>query len=577
MERHLVIVLPSKNSNEFPYDYETAEMTYGSILEGEFSRLTFVDIEGDFGSSGELPEGIKELLDENGIDGLIEGAQVVSIEGMDPLRKDWGSLMCSYFQPLLPSGSGDAEVSYQVGPGSALLTGMMVGLASSTGSKIFTNSPFNEDGDSIAIGLDFVKIGSEAYSYLFGGVELGKVPKRDSAFQRNILVRMLDEGALGKTYSNPVGKWMTAREIASGEGMPESAQGIGAPMGVLVKLGLVHQTGGETEDFGRVAMTYSLTPEGIVAALETRGHHNSAFGRTYDPVTRDPDEEKHTTSSHFKRAKGVIVGFRIEEEVSEVSQEDSEQHANRILNSFDYVSPVMCHISSESRTRFMEENPRDMQKNLFETIVNQRGKGIHDKIFYSICGPDWDPRRHFSSVIESLMVLPPNVEWSVDLTRLSAWDQVVFSIASNLLEMPLIYSARDRGKGSRGGVSKAPDGVTIGKRLLHVKLPGPHTWRLIRDLNEASTIAGRMRELPTVLGSINKPTTDSVIFISDFNRITGLKDKENSRVSAKLDVPRTFVPGAYDSGGGKHKLGWALTESGVIASKFIRAKMGVKK
>ena len=576
MGRHLVLVLPSKNSNEFPYDYETAEMIYGSILEGEVSRLTFVDIEDGFSSFEDLPEGIEELLEEKEKAHLIGSSRVVSIEGMDPLRKDWGSLMSSYFRPLLSIGSEEVEVTYQLGPGSALLTGMMVGLASSTESKIIANSPFDVDGVSSAIDIEFVKRGSGAYSELFGGVQLGKRPRKDSAFQRNILVRMLEEGALGETYSDPVGKWMTARQIASGEGMPESAQGIGAPMGVLEKLGLVCQNGGGTEDLGRAYMRYSLTPEGIVAALETRRHHNSAFGRTYDPVTRGPDEERQTNSSHFKReAKGVIVGFRIEEEVSEVSQGESEEHANRILNSFDYVAPVLCHIGSESRTRFMEADPREAQKNLYETIVNQRGKGINDKIFYSICGPDWDPRRHFSSVIESLMGLPPNVEWSVDLTRLSAWDQVVFSIASNLLEMPLIYSARDRGKGSRGGVAKAPDGATIGKGLLHVKLPSHQTWRLIRDLNEES--AGGMRDLPTILGSINRPTTDYVIFMSDFNRITGSNDKENSRVSAKLDVPRTFVQGAFDSGGGKTKFGWALTESGVIASKFIRARKGVKK
>ena len=577
MERHLVLVLPSKNSSDFPYDYEAADMMYGSLLEGDFSRLTFVDIEGGFASVGGLPKGITELLKEKGKVDLIDSARVVGIQGMDPLREDWGDLISSYFRPLLPSDPEEVEVAYQLGPGSALLTGMMAGIASSTGSTIITNSPFDGDGFSRAIEFDFVKRGSEAYSILFSGIQLGKPPKKDSAFQRNILVRMLEEGAFGITYSSPVGKWMTARELASGEGMPESAQGVGAPTGVLAKLGLLHQHKGEAEEFGRVAMTYSLTPEGIVAALETMGHHNSAFGRTYDPVIRGLDSGKYAGSSQSKKAKGVIVGFRIEEEVAEVSQEDSEEHANRILNSFDYVCPILCHIGSESPSRFIAIDPEDRQKNLYETIVNQRGKGVHDQIFYSICGPDWDPKRHFSSVIDFLMGLPPNVRWSIDLTRLSAWDQVIFSIAGNLMEIPLIYSARDRGKGSRGGVAKAPDGTTIGKDFLHVKLPNHHTWRLIRDLNDESSMADRMRELPTILGSINKPTTESVIFISDFNRITDSKDKENSRVSAKLDVPRTFVPGAYDSGGGKSKLGWALTESGVIASKFMRAKKGVKK
>ncbi len=574
MERHLVLVLPSKNSKEFPYDYETAELMYGSILDGDFSRLTFIDIEGGFASVGGLPDGIVELLEEKGMSELIEGAEVVDIRGMDPLRKDWGSLMCSYFRPMLPSGSGDVEVSYHVGPGSALLTGMMTGLASSTESMIITTSPFDGEGASRAHELGFVKRGSEAYSVLFGGTELGKAPNRGSAFQRNILVRLFEEGAYGVTYSNPDGKWMSARDLSSGEGMPESAQGIGAAAEVLVNMGLVLQSGGETENFGRVAMTYSLTTEGIVAALEARRHHNSAFRNAYDLMTRDKDSTLPRRSSPSKRAKGAIVGFRVEEETSEVSQEDCEEQANRVLNSFDYVCPIVCHIGSGSRTRFISCDPEKWQKNIRETVVKQRKKGLHDSIFYSICGPDWSPNMHFSSVVDALMGLPPNVDWSTDLTRLSAWDQVIFSIASNLLEIPLVYTARDRGKGARGGEAKAPDGAIIKQGLLHVELPNHRTWRLIRDLNDESSMADSMRKLPLILGSIKEPTTGFVISKEDFNRITGLEVKENSRVEAKLDVPRTFITIAYDSGRGKSKVGWKLTESGVIASEFIKGKEG---
>ena len=571
MGRHLVLVLPSKNSNEFPYDYETAEMMYGSILEGEVSRLTFVDIEDGFSSFEDLPGGIEELLEEKEKAHLIGSSRVVSIEGMDPLRKDWGSLMNSYFRPLLPSGSGEVEVTYQLGPGSALLTGIMVGLASSTESNIIANSPFDEDGVSSARDIDFVKTGAGAYSELFGGVQLGKRPKKDSAFQRNILVRMLEEMAFEVTYSNPDGKWMTARELASGEGVPESAQGIGATAEVLVKLGLVRQSGGETGDFGRLAMTYSLTSPGIVAALETRRHHNYVFGGAYDPVTRNEVSTQSSRSSPSKRAKGVIVGFRIEEETSEVSKEESEEQANRVLNTFDYVCPVVCNIGSESRTRFISCDPEEWQKNIHEVVVKQRKMGIHGSIFYSICGPNWNPDIHFSSVVEALMGLPSNVDWSTDLTRLSAWDQVIFCIASNLLGIPLVYTARDRGKGARGGEARAPD-VRISQELTQVELPSKHTWRLIRDLHDESSMAESMRKLPVILRSINKPTTDYVISKDDFNRITGMKDKENSRVEAKLDVPRTFVRIAYDTGGGKIKVGWKLTEDGVVASEFIQAK-----
>ena len=571
MERHLVLVLPSKNSNEFPYDYETADMMYGSMLEEDFSRLTFVDIEGGFATVGDLPEGIAELLEEKGKVDLIESARVVSIQGMDPLRKDWGSLIRSYFRPLLPSGSGEVEVTYQLGPGSALLTGMMVGLASSTESKIIVNSPFDEEGESRVNYLDFVKMGSQAYSVLFGGSKLGKAPSKDTAFQRNILVRLFEERTFFSTHSNPDGKWMSARDLSSWEGMPKSAQGIAASAEVLVNLGLVLKAGGEKEDFGTVAMTYSLTAEGIVAALETRRHHNSAFMGAYDPVTRNRDSTPSPVGLGGKRARGVILGFRIDEETSEVSQEDSEEQANRVLNSFDFVCPVVCHIGAESQSRFISLDPvKKWQKNIHETVVRQRKKGLHDSIFYSICGPDWSPKRHFSSVIDSMIGLPANVDWSTDITRLSSWDQVIFSIASNLLEIPLIYTARDRGKGARGGKAKAPDDTTISQVLLHVELPSHSTWRLVRDLS-GKTIPDSMSKLPLILSSINAPSTDFVISMDDFNRITGLKDKERSRVASKLDVPRTFVTEAYDSGEGKVKIGWKLTESGVIASEFIKA------
>ena len=69
---------------------------------------------------------------------------------------------------------------------------------------------------------------------------------------------------------------MSARDLATGEGMPESAQGVGNSVEKLVKSGLVIQAGGETSR-GRTAMKYALTPEGIVAALETAVHHESAF------------------------------------------------------------------------------------------------------------------------------------------------------------------------------------------------------------------------------------------------------------------------------------------------------------
>ena len=568
---NLVIVLPSGTSDEFPYDFETAEAMYGSLLERSFTRLTLIDIEGGF-SAGGIPKGMEDLLKEVGMEDLYNNCEVVDIQSMDPLMKDWGTLICSYFQPMLPSGVAGIDASYLVGPGTALLTGLMVGLATSNGSTILANAPRDEHELTTAIEMDFVRRGLTSYSELFGGAIIGKAPNKASAFQRNILVRLYEEGAFHRTYANPDGRWMSARQLASDGGMPESAQGVGGPADVLVKMGLVQQHGGET-DLGRVAMTYALTASGVVAALETKSHHRSCFNSKFDPMERKNEVRSQSRPPSPMRAKGVIVGFRITEEDSEVSIEDSEKQANRILNSFEYVCPVICHIGPECQTRFMPlDQPERWQKNIHETVIKQRNKGMSDEILYSICGPDWNPELHFCSVVDALRRLPPNVDWVTDITRLISLDQIIFSIASNLMDIPMIYTARDRGKGSRGGKAKAPEGAVISQDTLRVNLPKADTWRLIRDLHDESVIPERMSKLPIVLSSIPKPSTEYEITKEEFNSLTGSKDKQISRVEAKLDVPRTFVAVAHNSGGGNRKIAWQLTESGVVASEFLKAK-----
>ena len=69
-------------------------------------------------------------------------------------------------------------------------------------------------------------------------------------------------------------------------------------------------------------------------------------------------------------------------------------------------------------------------------------------------------------------------------------------------------------------------------------------------------IPERMSKLPIVLRSIPKPSTEYVISKEDFNSLTGSKDKQISRVEAKLDVPRTFEHVAHNSGGGNRKIVW---------------------
>ena len=61
----LILILPSINSKEFPSDFETAERTYGSLLDRDFSRITLIDNNSGF-STGDPPNGISELLRERG-------------------------------------------------------------------------------------------------------------------------------------------------------------------------------------------------------------------------------------------------------------------------------------------------------------------------------------------------------------------------------------------------------------------------------------------------------------------------------------------------------------------------------
>ena len=96
-------------------------------------------------------------------------------------------------------------------------------------------------------------------------------------------------------------------------------------------------------------MKYALTPPGVVAALETVSPRDPAFDSKFDPMERKNEVRSQSRPPTPKRAKGVIVGFRITEEDEKVSIEDSEKQANRILNNFEYVCPVICHIGPEAK------------------------------------------------------------------------------------------------------------------------------------------------------------------------------------------------------------------------------------
>ena len=73
---------------------------YGSLLERSFTRLTLIDIEG-VSPPGEFQKEMEDLLKEVGMEDLYNNCEVVDIQSMDPLMKDWGTLICSYFQPML--------------------------------------------------------------------------------------------------------------------------------------------------------------------------------------------------------------------------------------------------------------------------------------------------------------------------------------------------------------------------------------------------------------------------------------------------------------------------------------------
>ena len=140
-------------------------------------------------------------------------------------------------------------------------------------------------------------------------------------------------------------------------------------------------------------MKYSLTPAGVVAAIETRKHHMAAFGSAYHS-----DDELNLPESG-QGAHGVITGFRAKTPDPTFDERGCNEHANG-LERFDPISFVLSHVSAEEASDFSEyASPTEMTK-----AFRQRGKKLLST-HRSVCGCDWDPEAHFVRVLESILSL----------------------------------------------------------------------------------------------------------------------------------------------------------------------------
>lgn len=540
MPVHLILVLPSPNSRDYPLDINRAESKFGGVFDYcSPDRLTLLKVPYEDSPGEEVPMGIKEMLESRNESDLAESAEVLKITAIDPYAPNWNpeDFFMSYFEPLVRDSNQGQETVFFIGPGTAFLTALMTQLAVSIDADLLTNTPYDEDETCSVRSLNFVSKGVTGYRSLFDNKPLGNRPREKTRKTRNVLVKLLENNSFND-------RWSSARQLCGGKNLPETLglrHSIRPLCGALVM---------ESESVD--GMKYSLTPAGVVAAIEARKHHTAVFGIPYH------SDSASTLMNPDQNARGVITGLRLKNREDTFGESESNENANG-LTKFNPISLILSHASIVKDSGFREHtSPAEVSK-----VFKQRDKEILNT-HLSVCGPDWDPEAHFISVIELISSLPDyGVDWHLDVTRLISQDQIIFSLACHLFELPIIYRSVLEGTGARGRIVEKPPGWFSSDIHQH-SVPIYSAWRSIHDL----VIHGDPKtELMVVLESMTNP--DDTLSKSDFDRIVstqlGIDEPiAKSRVRDKLLKNNLFA----DEGSN----GWKLTPDGRVVWAFLDAR-----
>jgi hypothetical protein len=544
---HLVVVLPSPKADGYPNDISSAESNFGAALDYcKPDRLTLLKAPYEGHIEEGVPSGIRQAIESRGWHNLAESTEVLKILAIDPYAHDWNpsEFFLNYFEPLLKGLAEDERTVFFVGPGSAFLTVFMTQMAFSVGAELISNTPFDNQGVRSAKSLAFAAEGAAGYRQLVDGKPLGEMPRKKTSMPRNALVKLLEKRSFN-------GRWSTARSLSGGSNLPDP---LGFSQSAMTLSGLIKQR--KTDD----GVKYTLTPAGLVAAIETRRHHLNCFDSLYQGDALSLPEP--VTGAH-----GVIAGLRTRDPDSPFEEERCNEYANGAEN-FDPVALVISHVSDSASTSFsVFPSPTGMTK-----VFNQRGKDLISTA-RSICGPDWDPQRHFVNTMDWFLSLPQHdVEWHLDVTGMTSQDQVVLSLLCHLLGIPIIYRSRKEGTGARGMHIDMPEGTRSPSGLHQHRTPIHSVWRSISDLIVHGSLD---EEVEAVLESIVDP--GQLVSKQDYDAVVNITlargEQARSRVESKLLRDGLFARASLSGGtrGRADASGWVLTLDGRIVLAFMRA------
>ena len=544
---HLLVVLPSPNADDYPDSISSTESNFGAALDYcKPDRMTLMKVPYEGHAEEGLPPGFKAAFESRGWHDLSESTEVLKVLAIDPYAHDWdpSEFFLNYFEPLLKGRKEDERTVFFVGPGSAFLTALMTQLAYSVGADMISNTPFDDEGNRSVRSLAFAAEGAACYRKLVDGKPLGEPLRKKTSMPRNALVRLLED----KSFN---GRWSTARSLSGGSNLPDP---LGFSQSALPLSGLIKQR--KTDD----GVKYSLTPAGLVAAIEIRRHHLMCFGSLYQ-------DDALSAPEPATGARGLIAGLRTRDPASSFEAEECNKFANG-SEGFDPTTLVISHLSESAQSSFSElSSPTGMTK-----VFGQRGKDLIATVG-SHCGPDWDPESHFVNAMDWFISLPQHdVEWHLDVTQLTSQDQIVLSLLCHLIGAPIIYRSMREGTGVRGMPVDAPEGARSPPGLHQHRTPIYSVWRSISDLIVHDSLDEEVRAL---LESIVEP--DQVVTKQDYDAIVNITlsrgEQARARVEPKLLrdglFARTMLPGG--ARGRAATSGWVLSSDGRIVLAFMQA------
>jgi hypothetical protein len=520
MPLRLVLPIPAQGGSEVGKQFVDVIETYNPV------KITLLKHGGLEQEGEEAPNWLMKAIEESEITRQIE-IETVKILPMDPAEYRWDeeNFFSTHFEPVSGPNEGGIENVFLTGVGSGWLTYFMTSLAVSSGADILISTPEDAENVRHMTRISFVKEGLQGYRKYLPEKSIKQTPIKKFSIQRNLMIRLLlGADGLQDSYG-----------LCGPRYLPNSAGGVSKSMQPMVEDGLVIAS----QDEGGMTL-YSLTPAGIVCALECRKHHLSKLGSEYfdGPPKIDTKEDD--------KLSGVVMSTRSTNPNVPLRSDEISNDLNRIggIPQLDEISAIICNLTKNRESRIeVINNLISNQPNIHE-LVRSRGWNS-DVALLSICGPDWDPEENFRSTLRFLMGLNNQAKWRIDITRLTPQERVVVTICGYLLGIDSFYTMKK--------VENLPSSKSF------MALPKHSIWRIIGDYE-----AGLFKsDVVSLVRAIQSP--DDPLDKESFNRLLDKQVNSLPRIDSTLTKHGIFK--RLDSG-----KSWILTEEGKALWNYLKGK-----